>query len=60
MNYTKPEILVASSAVETIQTGSPKPLSHVADLDIQDPRPTVGAYEADEVIDEGARRRAPS
>lgn len=48
MNYTKPEILVASSAVETIQTGSPKPLSHVADLDIQDPRPTVGAYEADE------------
>ena len=48
MKYTKPEILVASSAVHTIQAGSGKPLSSMADLDTDDSRPTTGAYEADE------------
>jgi hypothetical protein len=48
MNYTKPEVLVVSSAVRTIQSGSAKPQSNAADLDTDDQRPTTGAYEADE------------
>jgi|HubBroStandDraft_4_1064222.scaffolds.fasta_scaffold13472_3 hypothetical protein len=47
MNYTKPELVVKGSALETIQ-GHPKPTGSLYDSILMDDSATSNAYEADE------------